>query len=149
MRVLFGVLLVTLLSACATGTVGGGTAGIEQVTAVTAAWRAAYDSRDPARITAMYAPDAALWGTTAKTVAADPSAIAEYFKNAPKSPNARVTFGEQYVRVYGDVAVNTGYYTFTNVRDGKPVSTPARFTLVFRNIDGKWIIVAHHSSRIP
>lgn len=148
MRVLLGALSVAFLSACATGA-GVGTAGKDQVAAATAAWRAAYDSRDPARITAMYDSDAVFWGTTAKTVAANPAAVAEYFKDAPKSPNARVAFGEQHIRVYGDVAVNTGYYTFSNVRDGQPVSVPARFTMVFRNRDGKWLIVAHHSSRVP
>jgi uncharacterized protein (TIGR02246 family) len=149
MRALFVALFVTLLSACATGTGVVGTAGQDQVAAATTAWRAAYDSRDPSRITATYDSDAVLWGTTAKTVAANPAAIAEYFKDAPKNPNARVAFGEQHIRVYGDVAVNTGYYTFSNVRDGQTVSVPARFTMVFRNRDGKWLIVAHHSSRVP
>ena len=149
MRVLVVALSVALLSACATSTTVRGTDGKDQVAAATAAWRAAYDSRDPARITAMYEPDAVLWGTTAKTVAANPAAVAEYFKDAGKRPNARVAFGEQHVRAYGDVGVNTGYYTFSDVRDGRTVSLPARFTLVFRNSDGKWLIVAHHSSRVP
>jgi len=149
MRVLFVALFVALLSACATGTGVVGSVAQDQVAAATTAWRAAYDSRDPARITATYDADAVFWGTTAKTVAANPAAIAEYFKDAPKNPNARVAFGEQHIRVYGDVAVNTGYYTFSNVRDGQTVSIPARFTMVFRNRDGKWLIVAHHSSRVP
>ena len=96
----------------------------------------------------MYDSDAALWGTTAKTVAATRSAIAEYFKDAPKRPNARVTFGEQHNRVYGDVGVSTGHYTFSDVRDGQTITRPARYTMVFRNRDGKWRIVAHHSSEI-
>ena len=105
MRVLFGVLSVALLCACATSTGVGGTSGTDQVAAATAAWRTAYDSHDPARITAMYDSDAVLWGTTAKTVAANPAAIAEYFQDAGKRPNARVVFGEQNIRVYGDVGV--------------------------------------------
>ena len=149
MRVLFGVLSVALLSACATSTGVGRTGGTDQVAAATAAWRAAYDSRDPARITAMYDSDAVLWGTTAKTVAANPAAVAEYFKDAGKRPNARVVFGEQHIRVFGDVGINTGYYTFSDVRDGQTVSVPARFTMAFRNRDGQWLIVAHHSSRVP
>jgi hypothetical protein len=113
MRVLCGVLLVAFLSGCATITGSGGTAGKEQVIAATEAWRAAYNSRDPARITAMYDADAVLWGTTAKTVAPNPSAIDRRdFKDAGKRPNARVTFGEQHIRVYDNVGVNTGYYTF-------------------------------------
>lgn len=97
----------------------------------------------------MYAPDAVLWGTSAKIIAASPSAIADYFKDAGKRPNARVEFGEQHARVYGDTGVNSGYYTFSDVREGKTMSAPARFTLVFKNLDGKWLIVAHHSSRAP
>jgi uncharacterized protein (TIGR02246 family) len=148
MRVLSLVLLAALLSGCATGT-GVGSAGKNQVATATEAWRAAYDSRDPARITAMYDPEAVLWGTTAKTVASSPAAVTEYFKDAGKRPNARVTFGEQHIRVYGDVGVNTGYYTFSDVRDGQSVSVAARYTMVFRNRDGKWLIVGHHSSRVP
>lgn len=149
MRVLSAIVLLVLLSACATSNVGGGAGDKNEVAAATAAWRIAYDSRDPVRITATYDSDAVLWGTTSKTVAVNPAAIADYFKDAGKRPDARVAFGEQHIRVYGDVAVNTGYYTFSNIRDGKPVSLPARFTMVFRNRDGKWLIVAHHSSRAP
>lgn len=149
MRVPYGVLLVALLSACATTTGGDGIGGKDQRTAATAAWRAAYNSRDPARITAMYDSDAVLWGTTAKTVAPNPTAIAEYFKDARKRPDARVTFGEQHIRVYDDVAVITGYYTFSDIQDGKEGSRPAHFTMVFRNRDGKWLLVAHHSSLVP
>jgi uncharacterized protein (TIGR02246 family) len=149
MRVLLGSLLVALLSACVTSIGGGGSGGQDEATTATAGWRAAYNSRDPARITAMYDSDAVLWGTTAKKVAPTPSAIAEYFKDAGKRPNARVTFGEQHLRVYGDVAISTGYYTFSDVRDGKEVSRPARYSMAFRNRNGKWLIVAHHSSEVP
>ena len=149
MRVLFGSLLVALLSACVTSTGGAESGGQDEATTATASWRTAYNSRDPARITAMYDSDAVLWGTTAKKVAPNPSAIAEYFKDAGKRPNARVTFGEQHLRVYGDVAVSTGYYTFSDVRDDKEISRPARYTMVFRHGNGKWLIVAHHSSEVP
>jgi uncharacterized protein (TIGR02246 family) len=121
----------------------------EDVAAATAAWVAAYDSRDPARITALYDPEAVFWGTSAKTVSASPPAIAEYFKDVGKRPNARVTLGEQHIRVYGDAAINTGDYTFADVRDGQPVTVPARFSFTYRLRDGRWMIVDHHSSRVP
>ena len=148
MRYLLPVLLALLASACATSP-GGGAGASEQVAAATRAWRAAYDSRDPSRITALYDSDAVLWGTAAKTVAPNPAAIAEYFKNAAARPNARVSFGEQNIRVYGDFAVNTGYYTFSDVRDGQSTERPARYMLVFRNREGRWLIVGHHSSLVP
>ena len=149
MHAKLSLVFVLFLSACATGTGRDRIAGADDLKKATADWRTAYDSRDPARITAMYDSDAALWGTTAKAVAASPTAIAEYFKDAPKRPNARVTFGEQHNRVYGDVGVSTGYYTFSDVRDGQTITRPARYTMVFRNRDGKWRIVAHHSSEVP
>jgi hypothetical protein len=49
MRVLSGVLLVALLSACATSTGGSGTGEQDQAAATTATWRAAHNNRDPAR----------------------------------------------------------------------------------------------------
>jgi uncharacterized protein (TIGR02246 family) len=152
MRVLIGVLLVTILFVDSTliGSSRAQTLSVQdQVTAATDAWREAYDSRDPARITALYDPEAVLWGTTSQTIRPTPEAIAEYFKDAGARPDARVTFGEQYIRVYGDVAINSGDYTFADVRDGNPVTTPARFSMVFANRDGTWLIVDHHSSRVP
>lgn len=149
MRVITGLLMCVLLSACATGGGAGSTSLQAPAAGATEAWRAAYNSRDPARITAMYDADAVLWGTTAKKVAPNPAAIAEYFKDAAKRPNARVTFGEQHLRVYGDVATSTGYYTFSDVRDGKDIARPARYSMTFRLRDGKWLIVAHHSSEVP
>ncbi len=60
-----------------------------------------------------------------------------------------MTLGEQHVRVYGDTAVDSGTYTFWLTRDGKIEAVPARYSLVYRNRGGKWLIVDHHSSRVP
>jgi uncharacterized protein (TIGR02246 family) len=148
MRCLYLLLAACLLSACAA--VPDLRANRpEPIAAATAAWQAAYDSRNPARITALYEPEAVLWGTTAKTIASTPAAIADYFKSAPSRPNARVTLGEQHIRVYGDVAVNSGYYTFSDVQNGQSSARPSRFTIVFRNIGGNWMIATHHSSSMP
>lgn len=119
------------------------------VTAATAAWVTAYNSRDPARITALYDRDAVLWGTVSSSIKKGPGGSADYFKDAGKRPDARVTLVDQVPRVYGDTAVNSGAYTFTDVRDGKNVSNPARFSFVFRKRGGRWLIVDHHSSRMP
>ena len=140
MRNLSAFFLVALFTACGTISADRPDTAKQQVAEATAAWVAAYNSRDPARITALYDPEAVFWGTSAKTIAANPAAVAEYFKDAGKNLQARVTLGEQHIRVYGDVAINTGYYTFRS---------PARFTFVYRNRNGKWLIVDHHSSRVP
>lgn len=121
----------------------------DEVRAATAAWVAAFNSRDPARTVAQYAPDAVFWGTTSQTLRTTPAAVAEYFSNMPATPQTRVAIGEQQVQVMGEVAINSGTYTFTGVRDGQPTRTPARFTFVFRKRDGRWQIVSHHSSAVP
>ena len=121
----------------------------EDVAAATQAWAEAFNSRDPAQVLALYDPEAVFWGTISQTLRDTPEAIRDYFKGMPTNPNARVTLGEQRIRVYGDIASNTGLYTFANVRDGQPVTTPARFSFTYRQRDGHWLIVDHHSSAVP
>lgn len=54
------------------------------------------------------------------------------------------------VRVYGNAAVVTGRVTINGTnREGKPVHHLSRFTDVFARRDGRWQIVAGHSSKIP
>jgi uncharacterized protein (TIGR02246 family) len=120
----------------------------EQVAATTAGWVEAFNQRDLARITGMYDADAVLWGTASQRPSVGPAAIGEYFKGAQRA-GERVTLGEQRVRVYGDMAIDTGSYTFWESRAGKPVAVPARYTLVYRSRDNRWLIVDHHSSLVP
>ena len=148
MRVLFSSLLLLLLGACAS-VPADGQAASDQIAAATQAWQAAYDSRDPHNIVGMYDTEAVLWGTAAKTIAPNPTAVRQYFKNAASRPNARVVIGEQHIRVFGDTAFSSGYYTFTDVREGQLVPRPARFTFVLHRKAGTWLVVAHHSSAMP
>jgi uncharacterized protein (TIGR02246 family) len=115
----------------------------------TAAWVDAYNSRDPARIASLYDPDAVLIGTSAQKPAVGRAAIAAYFGDAASRPSARVALGEHRARVYGDIAVDSGLYNFFEAAGASATLTPARYTLVYRKRDGKWLIVEHHSSRVP
>ena len=121
----------------------------EDVAAATRAWAAAYDSRDPQRAIVLYDADAVFWGTLSPTIRDSREEILAYFKKMPQTPDSRVKLGEQRIRVYGDIAINTGYYTFNVLRKGKRVAIPARFSFVYRLRDGRWMIVDHHSSRNP
>jgi uncharacterized protein (TIGR02246 family) len=148
MRAFFFALPLVVLTACASVPAEGPETK-DQVAAATKAWQTAYDSRDPKRIVSLYDAQAVLWGTTAKTIASDPNAVWEYFKGAASRPNARVVIGEQHIRVFGDTAFNSGYYTFTDIRDGQSIPRPSRFTFVFHRQEGQWLLVAHHSSAMP
>jgi len=121
---------------------------VKQVQAATAEWISTFNTRVAERITALYAPDAVLWGTVSKTIRTTHDEILEYFiESATKRPNLRMFLGEQHVRLYGDIATNSGYYTSRNPVDGQEVVIPMRFTFMYRKEGERWMIVNHHSSR--
>jgi uncharacterized protein (TIGR02246 family) len=122
----------------------------EDVAAATMKWGETLGQNDPDRVVALYAPDAVLWGTLSPTVRADRAALRDYFVGAFKVlPNLKVTFGEQLIRVYGTTAVNTGYYTFSYVKDGESKTLPARYSFTLIKDGDNWMIVDHHSSAMP
>jgi hypothetical protein len=61
----------------------------------------------------------------------------------------KVAFGDQLVRVYGNTAINTGYYTFSYVKDGETRRIPARYSFTYVKNGERWLIVDHHSSAMP
>ena len=122
----------------------------EDVAAATSAWGQALGQDDPEKVLPFYSDDAVLWGTLSPTVRADRAALRDYFVTAFKVlPGLKVTFGDQLIRVYGNTAVNTGYYTFTYVKDGETKSLPARYSFTYVKNGERWLIVDHHSSAMP
>jgi uncharacterized protein (TIGR02246 family) len=122
----------------------------EDVGAVTQAWIDGMNSHNAERVVALYDSEAVLWGTRSSTLRDTPATVRDYFKILQTVPSSyKVVLGEQRIRMYGDIAINTGTYTFSEDRDGKPVTRPARFSFVYKNRDGRWLIVDHHSSAAP
>ena len=122
----------------------------EDVAAATQAWVDGMNHHDVAAVLALYDPQAVLWGTRSPTLRDNPTAVRDYFKILDTvPPSYKVVVDQQRIRVYGDVAINTGAYTFSEMRDDKPLVRPARFSFVFRKRDGRWLIVDHHSSAVP
>src|SRR3989337_1645317 len=140
------VLLLVLL-----GIAGAVWAGPKQeVAAATAQWATMFVDDNPDRILTLYARGSVLWVPLSPTVRQGPAALREYFVAAYKVlPGHRVSFGEQLIRVYGETAINTGYYTFSYVKDGETKSIPARYSFVYVKTDRGWVIVDHHSSAMP
>jgi uncharacterized protein (TIGR02246 family) len=122
----------------------------EEVAAVTLAWGQALGEDDPEKVLPFYADDAVLWGTLSPTVRSDRAALRDYFVTAFKVlPGLKVSFGDQLIRVYGNTAVNTGYYTFSYAKDGEMKSLPARYSFTYLKNGDRWLIVDHHSSAMP
>jgi uncharacterized protein (TIGR02246 family) len=122
----------------------------EDVSAATASWADAFSRDTPDQILAMYDKEAVLWGTSSPTLRNGPEQIRAYFVSAfERLRDRKVTVGDQLIRVYNDIAINTGYYTFRYTLNGEPKESPARFSFVFRKRNGRWLIVDHHSSAMP
>jgi uncharacterized protein (TIGR02246 family) len=122
----------------------------QEIADATLTWAETLGQNDPDKIVRLYANEGVLWGTLAPTVCADRTAVRDYFVFAFRVlPRLKVDLGEQLIRVYGNTAVNTGYYTFSYVRNGETGYLPARYSFTFVKQGGKWMIVAHHSSVMP
>ena len=51
-----------------------------------------------------------------------------------------------HIRVFGDTAVNTGNY-LTTIGSNTPITL--RYSFVYHKVGDQWLIVDHHSSRMP
>ena len=129
---------------------GGASAEVAEIKASLQRWIEAFNLRNPAQICALYHPEAVLWGTTAQALITSPDGLRQYFEGhcAALTP-LTVTLTDQRVRVFGDVAVNSGSYTLTTVIQERLIGMPARFSFTYRRTGGDWLIVDHHSSWVP
>lgn len=112
------------------------------------AWAQAFSADSPENILSLYAEDSVLWGTLSPLRRETPVAIRDYFAEVFILRERKVTFTDPLIRVYGDTAVNTGYYTFSWIRAGKSETIPARYSMTHVKRCQRWSIVEHHSSVI-
>jgi uncharacterized protein (TIGR02246 family) len=111
-------------------------------------WNAALGMLDAQKVTECYAPDAILLPTVSNEVRHNHPEIHHYFERfLLKRPIGRLT--ESNVRVFGDIAINSGTYIFTLTIARKHVEVRARFTFVYRKVGTDWQIIEHHSSVYP
>jgi uncharacterized protein (TIGR02246 family) len=155
-RLLFALFFSLAVAGCGTMQGGYGTGASTRsadeagVAAAASRWTQLFVDDNPDTILALYDDDAVLWGTLSPVILRGKPAVRGYFERAYKAlPGHKVSFGEQHVRVFGDIAINSGYYTFSFVRDGQPQTIPARYSFVYRKRGNDWIIVDHHSSAVP
>lgn len=112
-------------------------------------WIVAVTTTDPETVAKFYAEDAVFWGTISPYLRTTPEKVKDYFEHFMALDKLEAIYHHPQVRIYDDVAINTGYYTFFHERDGKMMSIPARYTFVYKRQSHKWLIVDHHSSAIP
>ena len=109
-------------------------------------WNAALATGDPDAVTSLYAEDAVLLPTVSNKVRHNHDEIRDYFVSfLAKKPQGVID--EANVRFLADdLVINSGVYTFTF---GDGASVTARYTYLYRNVDGEWKITEHHRSAMP
>lgn len=102
-------------------------------------------------VVALYAEDGVLWGTVSEQVRDTPAEIRDYFEYFAKLPELSVSYYKGCLRMYDEnLAINSGYYTFTYSKDGKTKEVPARYSFTYqKNGSNQWKIIEHHSSALP
>ena len=108
-------------------------------------WNNAIKTGNPKEVTSLYATDGILLPTVSNKVRHNHEEIEDYFVHfLAKVPSGQIN--ESNIRIFDDIAINSGIYTFT-FADGSCVQ--ARFTFVYKLHDRNWLIIEHHSSKMP
>ncbi|MFJ2781865.1 SgcJ/EcaC family oxidoreductase [Kitasatospora sp. NPDC087315] len=120
-----------------------------QIAALFDSWNAALATGDPNRVADLYAPGAVLLPTVA-SIRTTRAGIVDYFtKFLESKPVGKIQ--ERYINILNDTsAIDTGLYQFTLTdKDGSKSTINARYTYVYELRGGHWLIINHHSSKVP
>jgi len=112
-------------------------------------WLNTVSKHNPNDIINLYTIDGVLLGTLADEIKKGRKRVIEYFNEfVKKKPSGKIT--SIFTQEYEDFAIVDGTYTFRLINDKNEINfLPARFTFVLKNVDRKWLIATHHSSKQP
>ncbi|MFF7488726.1 SgcJ/EcaC family oxidoreductase [Streptomyces luteogriseus] len=115
-------------------------------------WNAALQTGDPKKVADLYAKDAVLLPTVSNQVRTDRAGIVDYFEHFLQNKPVG-TKVESVVNVLDrDTVIDTGVYEFslTDHGTGEKSTVKARYTYAYeKQPNGRWLIVNHHSSKMP
>lgn len=121
----------------------------DEIAALFDQWNAALATGDPEKVADLYAPNAVLLPTASNQIRTNRAEIVDYFTHFLESkPQGKIDRAIITV-IDPQTAINTGIYTFTLIQDGQLQDVQARYTFAYQKQNGKWLIVNHHSSKMP
>lgn len=148
------LIVVALLGACAGGpqtrtsspaTVAKSTSEAE-IAALFDRWNQSLQTGDPHKVVANYAERSILLPTVSNKPRLTPAEKEDYFHHfLAKRPSGKIDLRQ--IDISGDMAVDSGLYTFTFAKTGEVVS--GRYTFVYKWDGEQWLIISHHSSVMP
>jgi uncharacterized protein (TIGR02246 family) len=111
-------------------------------------WNDALKSKNRSEVLKLYAEDAVLLPTMSALVRHNHAEIGDYFDMFLQF-NPCAVIQEENIRMFGEIAINSGIYVFELTQDNKTFEVAVRFTFVYKKFDQQWLIVEHHSSSLP
>lgn len=135
-----------LLAVALLGSTFSWAASEDEVRATAQAWVEGIGKGDADYMVSLYDKDAILHGTVSPVLRQGAELIREYFAATVANPPTMAFVEPMHIRVFGDTAVNTGNYV---TRFGTNDPLTLRYSFVYRKVGDKWLIVDHHSSRMP
>lgn len=115
-------------------------------------WNDALRTGDPQKVADLYAKDAVLLPTVSDNVRSDRAEIVDYFEHFLRNKPVG-TKTESHVNILDRTTViDAGTYEFalTDPATGQKSTVKARYTYAYeKQPDGRWLIVNHHSSKMP
>jgi len=118
----------------------------QEIAALFDRWNQSLQTGDPQKVVANYAERSILLPTVSNQPRLTPAEKADYFHHFLENQPSGVIDMRQ-IQVGGNMAVDSGLYTFTFAKTGAKVR--ARYSFAYRWDGQQWLIVSHHSSAMP
>lgn len=118
----------------------------ESAGAALKSWVRAANSRTPSNLAVLYDPRAIVLMDSAERPLDTPEERDTYFKKLASLDQLNVTVDDENLRLFDNMAVNSGTYRFSYQKNGTPVEIPGHFSFVYRKAGNQWLIVDHHTS---
>lgn len=112
-------------------------------------WKDAYNSRDPRRLQQLYAPGALITDDEYSAVPLSGAAVPVFFDQMAQRPTARMRWMIGNLQLFGETAVRSGEYEFSEQVGGQTKERPARYSFAYQRIAGRWLILLQHSTVRP
>ena len=111
-------------------------------------WNHSLQTGNPDKVLENYAEGAVLLPTLSDIPRITHTQIKDYFVSfLEKHPIAQID--QQVIKSGCNWATDTGLYTFEITESGKKKYVKARYSFVYENINGQWLIIHQHSSLLP
>ena len=118
----------------------------ETIAALFDRWNESLKTGDPKKVVANYAQRSILLPTISNQPRLTPEEKEDYFSVFLQTkPSAVINLSQ--ITINGDMAVDSGIYTFTLAAKGETLKV--RYSFVYQWDGEQWLIVSHHSSAMP